>query len=274
MTTTVELDYIHGFSVDEQDRLCAQARFLEPMVFADVDFTRRRRVLEVGCGVGAQTEILLKRFPGITIQAVDLSSAQVERARERLREPISSGRVRVDAADAARLPFPDASFDAAFICWVLEHTPDPAAVLRELRRVLAPGAVVFGIEVMNASLFLSPHCSSAMAYWDALNRGQQTAGGDPFVGAKLGNLLKEAGFMDIRTKPWSIHHDQRDRAALAGKLDYWEPLLASAAPQLVASGLVDQALVVGMRRELQGLKSDPRAVFCYAPVKFSAAVGR
>ncbi|MDO8473386.1 MAG: methyltransferase domain-containing protein [Dehalococcoidia bacterium] len=270
MKAAAELDYIHGFSKDEQNRLYSQARFLEPMVFADVDFSGRRRVLEVGCGVGAQTQILLERFPGITVQAVDLSAAQVERASEHLREPIAAGRARVDLADATRLPFPDASFDAAFICWVLEHTPDPVAVLRELRRVLCPGAAVFGIEVMNTTFFLHPACPSTRAYWDALNRGQQAAGGDPFVGAKLGNLLKETGFAEVRTKPWFIHHDQRGRVALACKLDYWEPLLVSAAPQLLAAGLVDQALVDSMRRELRSLKTDPRAVFCYSPVKFSA----
>ncbi len=270
MKAATELDYIHGFSKDEQDRLDLQARFLEPMVFADVDFSGRQRVLEVGCGVGAQTQILLERFPGISVQAIDLSAAQVERASERLREPIAAGRVRVDLADAMRLPFPDASFDAAFICWVLEHTPDPVAVLRELRRVLSPDAVVFGIEVMNANFFLYPTCPATMAYWDAFNRGQQAASGDPFVGAKIGNLFKEAGFTEVRTKPWFIHHDQRDRAALACKLDYWEPLLVSAAPHLLAADLVDQALVDSMRRELRSLKTDPRAVFCYSPVKFSA----
>ncbi len=264
--------YIHGFSKNEQDRLCAQARFLESMVFSAVDFTGRRHVLEVGCGVGAQTQILLERFPGILVQAVDLSTAQVACARERLEGLIAAGRVRVDVADATRLPFPDAAFDAAFVCWVLEHVSDPVFMLRELRRTLSPGAVLFGIEVMNASLFLHPDCPATREYWDAFNRGQQTAGGDPYVGAKMGNILQEAGFVDVRTQPWFIHCDQRDRAVLTKKIDYFETLLLSAAPLLLADRLVDQALVDSMRRELRGLKLDARAVFFYSPAKFSARV--
>lgn len=262
--------YLHGFSEAEQDRLYAQARYLEPMVFSDVDFSGRRRILEVGCGVGAQTEILLERFPRVEIQAVDRSEAQAARARRRLAAPIAAGRVRVDVADAERLPFPDGTFDGAFLCWVLEHMPDPGAVLRELRRVLAPGGAVFGIEVLNSSFFLHPPCPAVAAYWDAYNRGQRAVGGDPFVGAKVGNLLLEAGFAEIRARPWGIHHDQRDRAALSGWLDYLEPLLDSAAPGLLDSGLVERGLIDAMKVELRTLRGDPRAAYFYTPVKFSA----
>lgn len=257
--------YIHGTSRAEQDRLHAQARQLEAMVFEGVDFTGRRRLLEVGCGAGAQTKLLLERFPGLAIAAVDASPAQVERARAEL-----AGRVEVTLADARRLPYADASFDAAFLCWVLEHMARPLEVLREVRRALAPGAVVYGIEVFNASLHLEPDCPSVRAYWERLNRRQSAAGGDPEVGAKLGNLLLEAGFKDVVTSVWPRHHDQRDRAALASQLDYWRTLMLSAEPELRRAGLADDSLVAGLEREFEGLKTDPRSVFYYTPVKFSA----
>ena len=55
--------YIHGFSRDEQFRLVEQARVLAPNVFRDVDFSRAREVLEIGCGVGAQLKIMCERWP-------------------------------------------------------------------------------------------------------------------------------------------------------------------------------------------------------------------
>ena len=52
--------YLHGYSDKERDRLHRQARFLEPMVHSGLPYRRRKKLLEVGSGVGAQTEILLR----------------------------------------------------------------------------------------------------------------------------------------------------------------------------------------------------------------------
>lgn len=54
--------YLHGFSATEQARLLKQARLLETTLFNQIDYSGARRLLEVGSGVGAQTEILLRRF--------------------------------------------------------------------------------------------------------------------------------------------------------------------------------------------------------------------
>src|SRR6185369_12392518 len=105
-------------SSEEQDRLYKQARFLEPKVFEGIDFTRQRNILEVGCGVGAQTGILLERFPLLKIQGLDAVAAQIERAKTHLAPAIASGRAKFDVADALHLPYPDESFDGAFVCWL------------------------------------------------------------------------------------------------------------------------------------------------------------
>lgn len=269
-----EDDYIHGYSTKEQDRLYAQARFLENMVFDGVDFSGRGRILEVGCGVGAQTRMLLDRFPGITVQAVDVSEPQIERARVYLQDDIVRGRVLIELADAERLPFPESSFDGAFICWVLEHVPQPLSVLRDVDRVLARGGIVHGIEVMNASFYLHSACPAVMAYWEAMNRQQEAAGGDPCVGAKLGNYLLEAGFDEIKTSVWTHHYDQRDRDALIRQINYWESLLLSAAPQLLDANLVDAGLIQEMSQEFARLRTDPRSVFHYTPIKFRAVASQ
>src|SRR5258708_37027100 len=81
---TTPSDYLHGYSEHERDRLHRQARFLEPMVHDRLPFRRRRRLLEVGAGVGAQTEILLRHFPGIHITGIEINAAQIEAARRLL----------------------------------------------------------------------------------------------------------------------------------------------------------------------------------------------
>ena len=70
-----EPNYLHGFSSVEQARLMKQARLLENTIFGNIDYTGVQRLLEVGSGVGAQTEILLRRFPELHVTCVD---AEVE----------------------------------------------------------------------------------------------------------------------------------------------------------------------------------------------------
>jgi SAM-dependent methyltransferase len=239
------------------------------MVFAGVEFAHGATILEVGCGVGAQTRILLDRFPSTTIRAVDISAQQVARARKHLARDVERGRVSVDCAGDS-LPFPDRALGGAFLCWVLEHTLKPLAVLREVRRVMGKGAVLHGIEVLNSSLYVHPACPAMMRYWDALNERQSAAGGDPFVGAKVGNLLRTAGFTRIETTPAARICDQRDPADLRRQIDYWETLLLSARPQLEKSGLAEAGLVRDMRKEFRRVKKDPRGVFYFIAVKFRA----
>jgi SAM-dependent methyltransferase len=271
--TATEFPYLHGFSATEQARLMKQARLAESTVFHDIDYADTRRLLEVGSGVGAQTEILLRRFPDLHATCVDLNGQQVEAARRNLDAmPWFEGRYALHQADATDLPFEPRSFDAAFLCWVLEHVPTPARVLSEVRRVLAPGAPVYITEVMNASFLLDPYSPNVWRYWMAFNDFQIESGGDPFVGAKLGNLLLAGGFRDVTTEIKTFHFDNREPARRKTMIGFWEELLLSAADQLVAAGKVTADVVEGVRREMRQVQSDPNAVFFYSFVQARATV--
>ena len=152
-----EPGYLHGYSEWERERLHRQARFLEPAVHDRLPFRRRLRLIEVGAGVGAQTEILLRHFPELHVTGVEVNDAQIAEARRFLATvPWATGRYAIVKGDATRLDFPSESFDCAFLCWVLEHVSDPARVLGEVRRVLSPGAPIVCSEVLNATFFLDP----------------------------------------------------------------------------------------------------------------------
>jgi len=265
--------YLHGFSDTEQARLVRQARLLEATIFNQIDYTGVRRLLEVGSGVGAQTEILLRRFPELHVTGVDLSPDQLEAARANLEQmPWCRERYALHQADAGNLPFEPRQFDAAFLCWVLEHVPSPARVLSEVRRVLAPGSPVYVTEVMNASFLLHPYSPNVWRYWMAFNDFQYDHGGDPFVGAKLGNLLLAGGFRDVHTEIKTLHLDNREPARRKTMIAFWEALLLSAADQLVQAGAVSEAIVAGMRREMNDVQNDPDAVFFYSFVQARATV--
>ncbi|MDW8478852.1 MAG: methyltransferase domain-containing protein [Xanthomonadales bacterium] len=268
-----EFPYIHGFSTAEQMRLRKQARLVESLVFRDIDFSDCRELLEVGCGVGAQTEILLRRFPDLRVTGIDRSERQLAAAREHLEAlPWCRGRYQLRQADAADLPFEARSFDGAFLCWILEHVPRPASVLAECRRVLAPGSPIFVTEVLNASFFLDPYSPNLVQYWTAFNDFQYESGGDPFIGAKLGNLLLATGYRQVITRVKSFHLDNREPQRRKAMIAFWEELLLSAADQLLAHGRVTEAVVEGMKRELHQVQADPNAVFFFAFIQAEARV--
>lgn len=96
-----------------------------------VRVTSGMRVLDVGAGAGFVTEALLAR--GARVDAVDQSEGMVAELARRFPDAC----VRV--ADAHKLPFADASFDAVFANMVLHHVEDPRAAVAEWARVLRPG---------------------------------------------------------------------------------------------------------------------------------------
>ncbi len=265
--------YLHGFTSEEQKRLYRQARFNEQRVHDRLPFSRARRLLEVGSGVGAQTEILLRHFPDLHITGLDAAATNLEQARSFLSAlPYATDRFEMVLGDAGRMSFDSESFDSAFLCWILEHVADAALVLSEVRRVLRPGSPIVITEVQNATFFLAPYSPNTLAYWTAFNDRQLELGGDPFVGAKLGNLLLRNGYHDIQTDVRTIHLDNRSPGERAEFIAYWTDLLLSGAEGLLAAGKVSDETVDAMKRELSDVAHDPDAVFFYSFVQARARV--
>lgn len=104
------------------------------------------RALEVGCGRGVGTELILARFGANSVDAFDLDPRMVARARARLAR--HGSRVRLWVGDASAISAPNASYDAVFDFGILHHVPDWRRGLAEVERVLAPGGRFYAEEVM------------------------------------------------------------------------------------------------------------------------------
>ena len=128
-------DYIHGGTdLREVARLIKQALvWVAPRMLQDFTASPGMRVLDLGTGVGVMAAALVRRHPAIEVWGLDVRAAQLRQAKAL--HPVAN----YVQGHAARLPFPDASFDRVDASWVLEHVPDPAAVLREVCRILIPG---------------------------------------------------------------------------------------------------------------------------------------
>ncbi len=273
MSNKTDFPYLHGFSQKEQDRLRTQAAFAEHTVYQDINLSSVKNLLEVGCGVGAQSEILLRRFPKLNLQGIDLNEKQLASATTFLNTlPFAKDRFNLQKMNAESLEFESNSFDGAFLCWVLEHIPNPANVLSEVRRVLSPGSTVYVTEVLNSTFFLDPYSPNIWKYWMAFNDYQYENAGDPFVGAKLGNLLMSLGFKDVQTQVKTWHLDNREPEKRKETIDFWTELLMSGADQLIKEGVVTQELADNAYKEFKQVASNPNAVFYYSFIQASAKV--
>jgi ubiquinone/menaquinone biosynthesis C-methylase UbiE len=270
---TSDFPYLHGFSPKEQERLRKQAEFAEYTVYKDVNLSEVKNLLEVGCGVGAQSEIILRRFPKLNLTGIDLNKSQLNAAQKHLESlPYTKGRFKLENMDASNMTFESNQFDGAFLCWILEHVPNPSRVLSEVRRTLKPGSWVYVTEVMNSSFFLDPYSPHCWKYWMAFNDYQYENAGDPFIGAKLGNLLTSVGFRNIETNIKTWHLDNRYPEKRKEIIDYWTELLLSGADTLVNAKMVTEEIVRETEKELKLVSNDPNAVFLYSFMQARAQV--
>jgi len=180
--------YIHGFSQKEQNRLWHQANIQRENIYSKIDFSGCKKILEVGCGVGAQTRILCEENPNLKIVSIDTSKKQIATARINLKEQIESGQVELLHIKPEALPFKENNFDGAFICWVLEHVSNPSNLLSQTYKVLKNCSPIYCNEVLNNTLHVHPRSPCLTKYWFEFNDHQWNMGGDPFIFYNRANI--------------------------------------------------------------------------------------
>ena len=111
------------------------------------------RWLDVGCGNGAFTEMIVERCAPVSVHGIDPSEAQLAFARTRPASRVAQFR----QGDAMALPFPDDTFDAAVMPLVIFFVPDPARGVAEMARVVCPGGTRHRLRVGHVRRWFSVH---------------------------------------------------------------------------------------------------------------------
>ena len=262
--------YVHGYHPRENERLQDQAGTLVGLLHSDTTYSGGSTVLEVGCGVGAQTVPLAQQSPGAGFTSIDLSPESIAEAKRRV---VQAGLTNVEfrQADIFALPFRAESFDHVFVCFVLEHLARPAQALVILRRLLRPGGTITVIEGDHGSTYFYPDSSAAHGAIQCLVRLQQKAGGNALIGRQVYPLLVEAGFAAVRVSPRTVYVDSSRPDLVDGfTRKTFTTMIEGIRESALVAGLIDpEVFDAGVRDLYRTTEAD--GVFCYT---FFKGVGR
>jgi ubiquinone/menaquinone biosynthesis C-methylase UbiE len=263
-------DYVHGYSDRERARLADQADTLVDLLHSDTSYPPGSLVLEVGCGVGAQTVTLAKRSPEAKIIAIDVSAASLAAAQERIR---SAGfrNVIFQQADVYTMTFAAAAFDHIFSCFVLEHLSRPREALAYLKHVLKPGGTITVIEGDHGSAYFHPESSDARQAIRCLIELQARAGGDSLIGRTLYPLIVESGFRHVTVSPRMVYVDSSKPQLVEGfTRNTFTAMVEGVRERALSAGLIEeQTWNRGIRDLHRTAEAD--GTFCYT---FFKAVAR
>src|SRR6266542_399093 len=265
----MRMEYVHGYSAEEGTRLTDQAATLTELLHADTRYPPGSQVLEAGCGIGAQTVILAGNSPRAAFTSIDVSAESLAEAE---RQVLEAGITNVSfrRADIFDLPYVSAHFDHVFVCFVLEHLPNPAGALAALMRVLKPGGSITVIEGDHGSAYFHPDSDHARRAIQCLVDLQRQAGGDSLIGRRLYPLLVQAGYRDVSVSPRMVYADATRPALVDGfTRKTFTAMVEGVGEQAVGRGLIDEGSWAAGIRDLHRTAEED-GTFCYT---FFKAVG-
>jgi SAM-dependent methyltransferase len=195
-------------------------RFSRRLAVPFLDFSgvpARGRVLDAGCGTGSLTLELAARPDLTAIEAMDFEENFVAALRSRSSDP----RIRAQQGDACALPYGDQVFDGVYSLLVLHFVSDPHRAVREMRRVLRPGAIAAATVWDN-----NGGLPSWRLFWDTVRTLEPdavavaTTAKRPLTGeGELRAAFETAGFAGVVDTRLEIRMD------FASFDDYWHPMV-------------------------------------------------
>ena len=261
--------YVHGYDPGENIRLQDQASTLVELLHADTSYPAGSRVLEARCGVGAQTVTLARNSPHAQITSVDISERSVAETGRRVEEAGLTN-VTLRQGDIFDLPFPRASFDHIFVCFVLEHLSQPVEALNALKILLKAGGTITVIEGDHGSTYFYPHSDAAHQAIQCQVELQKRAGGNANIGRALYPLLNTAGFGSIRVSPRMVYVDSSRPNLVDGfTKKTFTAMIENVRDAAIEAGIIDRDT---FDKGIKGLYRTTEAdgVFCYTFFKACA----
>jgi SAM-dependent methyltransferase len=187
-----------------------------------LDVKAQSRWLDVGCGTGALTQVILTEAAPARVDAIDPSKGFITFARQMEKSP----RANFHVADTKPLPFDDTTFDAVVAGLVLNFILEPREALREIRRVLKPGTTAAAYVWDYADgMGLIRHFWDAAVALDPKAAAVDEAHRFPLCNpVSLIALYQDRGFIEVEVRIFDV------MTVFADFDDYWQPFLGGQGP--------------------------------------------
>jgi len=256
------IKYVHGYDPRENIRLQDQATTLVQLLHSDTKYTAGSKILEAGCGVGAQTITLACNSPDAHFTSIDISESSVFAAKKKVQDAGYTN-VSFQQGDIFELPFEPESFDHIFVCFVLEHMAQPIAALESLKNFLKVNGTITVIEGDHGSAYFYPDSIKAQKAIQCQVELQKKGGGNANIGRELYPLLKKSGFSSIKVSPRMVYVDSSKPQLVEGfTKNTFTAMIEGVRNSSIESGLIDEnTFDEGIKGLYRTAKED--GVFCY-----------
>ncbi|MYA78937.1 MAG: methyltransferase domain-containing protein [Acidobacteriia bacterium] len=228
------------------------------------------RVLDLGCGPGTISVGLAEAVKPAELHGIDMEESQVEMARAAAAAGGHSNAF-FQTGEVTDLPFEDETFDVVHSHALLMHVPDIGTVLNEAKRVLKPGGLLSGRDLIGSSCFAEPELGGLGDVWTTFLNLLEANGAHPQMGKELKRRFLEAGFSDIQASAsfeyYSTVEDVAFFHAFAGGWFFTSDTRETAAKH----GLATPEQFEDWRRMMDEWKDTPGA---FAAVAWGEAIGR
>ena len=263
--------YIHGTDPGEQRRLSRLNEMLNDACLAELCLQGGENILDVGSGLGQFTRAMA-RAAKRRVTGIERDAAQIAEA---LRQAGAAGEqdlIEFRQGNAIELPLSQrewGSFDVVHTRFLLEHVPDPAAVVNAMARAVRPGGRVVLTDDDHAIKRVWPEPAGFEALWRAYMQSYTALGNDPDIGKKLVGLLHSAGLKPVRNK-WIWYGACAGEDSFADKLRNTIKIIAGAREVMLTNGLIRESEFESAIAELAAWGDRPDAAIWFA---FSWAEG-
>ncbi len=259
--------YLHGTDPREQARLTRLNDLINRRSLSELALLGGERVLEVGSGLGQFARDMARLAgPSGRVLAIERSPDQIGGAVRAARASGEERLVEWRRGDALDLPLRRSewgSFDVAHARFLLEHVPDPLAVVRAMTRAVRPGGRIVLEDDDHDVLRLWPEPAGFAPLWRSYIRSFHRLGNDPAVGRRLVSLLHEAGARPARNT-WIFFGSCSGSADFAAYVENAVGLLRGARRAIVGGGLLPAREFDAALSAFDAWKRRPDAAFWFA----------